>query len=128
MQDIIIGINSLIEMVKGFKTLKDMTDQVELKKFLAKLEVDLAETKSRMAGLIDENTKLKSKIQKLQAVKDEKMLFKNNSYYDGDGNGPYCTACYDSKNKKVRLADNTMDPEIFGDKICPVCDTGYKTK
>jgi len=128
MQDIIIGINSLMEMVKNIKDLLEMNKYVEVKKCLANLELDLAEIKSRLAKQINENTKLKNKIHKLQAVKDEKTVTKNNSSYDEDGNGPYCIACYDSKGKKIRLVDNPVDPEFWGDKMCPVCQEIYKTK
>jgi len=128
MQDIITGFNSLIEAVKNIKELYDMNNYVEVKKGLANLELDLAEMKSRLAEQINENTKLKSKIRKLQAVKSEEMVFKNNVYYDGDGGGPYCTACYDGKHKKIRLVDNPLDPEFWGDKMCPVCEEIYKTK
>jgi hypothetical protein len=128
MQEIIIGLNSLIEMVQNFRELKILLDNVELQKFLATLELELAKQKSREAELIDENTELKDKIRKLQAVKKEKMTIINNAYYAEGGDGPYCIACYHKDGTKIPITDNPLDPKLWGDKKCPVCSKYYKTK
>ena len=101
----------------------------ELMLKISDLKMQLAELKTACAALQDENLQLKSKNRELQAVKDEKTVLRNNVLYDEDGNGPYCVACYDSKDKKkCRLVDNTFEPGEFGNKKCPVCKTIYKTK
>jgi len=72
-------------------------------KLLAILEKDLE--------LQDENQKLKEKIASLSEELRMKgsLRFKNNSYYleleNGQADGPFCSACWDSKKTLVRLHD-----------------------
>jgi hypothetical protein len=46
----------------------------------------------------------------------ERVVFNNNSYWDGS-DGPFCSKCLDSNEKKVRLHLRPQD----GHGVCPDC-------
>ena len=126
MQDIITGLNDLIEAVKNAKSYYDMQNYPEVKKILDTLEIDLTEVKSRVAELITEDTALKDENRELKAPKKDEMVMKNNAYYDQNGNGPFCVACYTRKKLKVPLTDAVKEFISAGNKKCPVCNARYR--
>jgi Predicted nucleotide-binding protein containing TIR-like domain len=53
------------------------------------------------------------------------MIVKDGVYYSQDGDGPFCTACYDSQDKKIRITTLGADWSVFGRWRCPVCKATY---
>lgn len=57
----------------------------------------------------------------------EGLMLGADSYwdYDADANldGPFCTNCYDSEGKRVRLNKMPRTFREFGTHVCPSCDS-----
>jgi len=77
-------------------------EDAEFKNLLADLNLELADTKLRLAEIVVENSELKEKVSQLKHCKSlgEELEFKDGLYYSKDGDGPFCTGCYDTSGKK----------------------------
>lgn len=129
MDELLTAIDTSIGIMKKLKTLNDKVKDADFRMLLADLSIELANSKSSVADLLNENRILKEKIKEMEtaASKVDKLIFRNNAYYSENGEGPFCPACYDSKNKKIRLVDNLRDfVSISGKYKCPVCGAHIK--
>jgi hypothetical protein len=92
---------SVIDTAKEAVMLVQKIDNIELYKKILELQSDALK-------LVEENGNLKGEIQELEEafkIKDT-LLFENNHYYvvkDDTKQGPYCTYCWDTGRKLVRL-------------------------
>ncbi len=80
----------------------------------------LLEQQKKISDLEGENKTLKEKLE----IK-ENLVYENNIYWiekDNKRDGPYCTCCWDSEHKLIRLHTNTMTSRVH----CPNCDTTVK--
>jgi hypothetical protein len=73
MPEIISSISSAIAIAKKLKDVSDKIKDADFKTLLvADLNLELAEIKMQLAGVLEENTRLKSKISDLESVEGEK--------------------------------------------------------
>jgi hypothetical protein len=114
--DIIGGITGVINLVVKAKALAHKTTNVELKKTIVDLQERLMEMNSQIVGLQEENEKLKA-----SAATQSEVAIKDGVYYKRDGEGPFCTGCYDSKKLLSRLTELGASHRIMGKWKCPVC-------
>ena len=89
------------QIVEAAKLAKDAKTQ----KLVADFELKMAELKSRVAELINENTELKDRLR--QRGDKPKMTSRGDVYYTDAGAGPYCTTCFDVGGNLVRLTPQT---------------------
>ncbi|QDU47532.1 hypothetical protein Mal52_60670 [Symmachiella dynata] len=80
----------------------------------------------RLISKNKEDIKVKAELKKNDELPLE-VLLRDGVYYKLDGNGPYCTGCYDEKLKLIRV--NTL-PDRFHQRFakykCPVCKATYR--
>lgn len=128
MDDVLLSVNTAIGIMKKIKEVNSKIRDADIKMLIADLSIEIANTKTSIAELLDENRNLKDKIKQFEEEKNKKkMVFKNNAYYEENGDGPFCPACFDSKKEKIRLVDNVKDfVDIAGKYKCPVCGTMIK--
>ena len=119
MVDIISSINNSISIVKRLCEISKNISEAEFRNLLADLSNELADTKLQMASLkeqlaqcTEENRALKS----ARPEEKEKPLVQWGCYRFKNGDGLYCTACYDTQGKKIRT---TRLSSKF--RQCPVC-------
>jgi len=95
---------------------------------LADLTMQLADTKLEVANL---KTELAKEIDEKQALskrlsnkEDSKPVLHDGGYqFEGD-DALYCTGCFDSGEKKIRLGSSpSAFSSTFGKWRCPVCKT-----
>lgn len=67
------------------------------------------------------------KTAKLPATSKE-VVVKQGVYWKADGDGPFCTACYDTDKKFIRLTEFTGHFTAFGKWKCNVCKAHYGGK
>jgi regulator of replication initiation timing len=105
---------SIYDVIKdGAKALRE-ADKLEEYKQLLELGEKLLELQGENARLKQENTKLKERLE----IK-EKLNYEYQAYWL-DGDGPYCSKCYDKDKNLIRMID-------FGGgvtRICPECKLG----
>lgn len=125
MTDVVAAIQSAIEIVGRLRTLSKKVEEAEFKMLLADLSSDLAEAKLEVANLKFELADMKQHLQaaesKLQQRESLRPILMDGAYsFDGD-TGHYCTACFDTKDKKVRLTRLPPDFCDLGKWQCPAC-------
>ena len=67
----ITAITNAITLVMRLRTISDNIRNAEIKNLLADLRPELAEVKMKMAGLMNENLELQTKIKELESVERE---------------------------------------------------------
>ena len=120
--------------VDGLKVLSQYADEVkdvqkrgEFMRVIGNLSLELAETQMRLAEQIRENNSLRERIDELEnAAKQGKdgdldLVVKDGAYYTQDDDGPFCTACYDNNQKKIRLTDISQQMMHLARYRCNVC-------
>ena len=54
-----------------------------------------------------------------------KLKIEGDLYYTEDGDGPFCTACFDSKDKLVRVSPMGTQFHVIAKFRCNVCKGHY---
>ena len=69
-----------------------------------------------------ENIELREKITKMEEKERQYAvrIFRDNAYYF-DGDGPFCTKCYDDENKKIRMHERDNETGTVYIE-CPKCE------
>lgn len=100
---------------------------IDLVEAIAELRMELVKSKSALAdagekvtALKEDNARLKKRVQKLELAAKESVQFINDMYYTLEGDGPYCTGCFDSKTEFHRAVRHAV-----GYYRCPVCKQVY---
>lgn len=114
--DIIGSISGAICLGEKAKTLADKTKSPELKHAIEELQGQLLELKSQIVEMREENEKLK-----LAAASPSEVAIKDGVYFKRNGEGPFCTRCYDSKRLLSRLTELGASHRVMGKWKCPVC-------
>jgi hypothetical protein len=102
----------VIDTVKDVALLVQKVDNIDLVKHVLALQQDVLSLVEENRALKNENRGLKE-----QAATREKLKFLQNSYWTDDGDGPFCSRCWDAETKLVRLHKmRGASPS------CPSCD------
>ena len=59
-------------------------------------------------------------------TEESEVLVRGDVYYKQDGDGPFCTACYDTDRKLIRLPEMGQHFQAFGKYRCNVCHGRYQ--
>jgi hypothetical protein len=127
MADHVIGISTAIDIAKRLKKSADTIKDSEMKLLIADLMGQLAEAKTKCAGLVEENTKLKKSLEAIYAQRLVGVTLVGDVYMSGS-DGPFCKTCWDSNSRKLRLKEEIKDSQgVSGHKYaCPICRSRYK--
>lgn len=120
MADIFTSITTAIGLTKQLVDLADTTKNAQAKLVIADLQIQLAELKVQLAELIDENRELKSALSRKTEEKP-KLKIEGDLYYTEEGDGPFCTACFDTKQKLVRVTPMASTFHTIAKFRCNVC-------
>jgi len=110
---------------------KDIQKRGEFMRIVGELSLELAETQIKLADKFRENEGLKERVNKLQKELEDlknleiKLVIENGMYYTTEGDGPFCTACYDSNQQRIRVALTPPPMAQLGRYKCPVCKTYF---
>lgn len=114
-------LKSATENMQVIMEIAEKTKNIELKK-------EILDLKQHVLDLQTENIELRKTLQETQKKQEYNMVFENNIYVnrneDGTVEGKYCTPCWDSKNKAVRL--NKLDSYSY-EYRCLVCENYFVT-
>jgi hypothetical protein len=123
--DVIASVQNAIEIVGKLRALSKKIEDAEFKMLLADLSSDLADTKIEIAELktqlakqLEENIQLRKLLEQRVAAKP---TISDGAYRFEDEEGLFCTACYDTKGLKVRVAPLSPSFRAFGKWKCPAC-------
>ena len=125
MPEILSTIQTSIEIVTKLRTLSKKIEDAEFKMLLADLSNELADAKLEVANLKSALAEVKEENRKLTesaAIKaNETPTLKEGAYAFENQEGLFCTACYDTKQQKVRVTPLTSAFRTFGKWRCPSC-------
>ncbi|MBY8203791.1 hypothetical protein KW514_22035 [Vibrio fluvialis] len=131
MSDVLSSISNAIELVHRLRSISKNISDAEFSNIVADLNMELADTKLSLAEVIDQNAKLKMELNELKNATGENLsslIYKEFAYFDQNGDGPFCSACYESGNKKIRLSQVKGHLASFGNWKCPSCTQRYHGK
>lgn len=105
------------EIIKDIISLSKGINDMELKNKILELQTTFYD-------LNDENRELRFRIEELQNIDHigNKIEVRGDHYYLND-DGPYCTNCWDSESKLIRILDSPRPMRNFGRYRCPKCET-----
>jgi len=123
MPDILATASAAVTISKQILTLSKTIKNAELQHAIADLTLQLADLKLQLAELITENADLNQQL--TAKVSAEDLTFRDGFYYKQNDEHPFCPGCYDSHQKRVRLAKQGDFGRNFGKFKCPSCDEFY---
>lgn len=129
--DVIAGIQTALDITGKLRELSKKVQDAEFSMLLADLTMQLADTKLEVANLKTELAKEREEkeelAKRLSNKEDAKPTLVDGGYkFDGD-DALYCTGCFDSEQKKIRLGSApSAFAGTFGKWRCPVCKTFAK--
>jgi len=118
--DVVSSVNGAIALVSKLRDIAKKIDQAEMRNLLADLSNELADAKMAVAELKEQVVTLSEEnrlLKEIQLGEREKPVRVKWGCYQFEGDeGLFCTACYDTKGQKIRVA------HIQGRfHQCPVC-------
>ncbi|MBJ6981951.1 hypothetical protein [Luteimonas sp. MC1572] len=113
-----------IQIVSRLREINKNVENSEFSNALADLGLELAQLKSALATVLDENTRLKAQLAAVEAPKPD-LQFKAGAYFKDGSDGPYCSGCYDTSGKLVRLSPVPAKLSHIASHLCPVCKAPY---
>ena len=119
MTDILAKVSAATTLAKNLLTLPAIVASAEAKLAIADLQIELAEMRTQLSLLISENHSLK---ESLNARIRTDLQHRNGKYFKPDGDGPYCTCCFDSGGELIRLIELEVAFRDIGRWHCPKCD------
>lgn len=118
------ALSSAADALRVLATISKMVTNSEAKIAIAELQVQLATINTTVAELIDENTKLKAQL--AATAEHESLVLKDGMYYTQQGDGPFCTTCFDVRKQKVLLTCLPRHQrQLVGTHKCNACPAKY---
>ncbi|AMF92405.1 hypothetical protein AL536_02690 [Vibrio fluvialis] len=128
MSDVLGSIGQAINLAKRLREISKNIEDAEFKNLLADLNLELADTKLALADVMEQNSTLKLEVNELknsQGNNLSQLEFRDFAYYGANNDGPFCSACYETKNKQVTLSKVSGTFSTFGHHKCPSCKQYY---
>lgn len=119
--EILSIIATTMQMVSRLRDINKNIENAEFSNALADLSLELAKLKAELANVIDENTNLKAQLA-IPQLHRQPLEFKCGAYYQADGDGPFCSGCYDSRGTIIRLTKAPSEFKDMASHFCPVCN------
>ena len=122
----IAAVSSAIGIAKRLKEISKTLENADCKNLLADLSLDLADVKLKLADFMEENVTLRAELAELKNQEAEgPPQLKGGVYFKENGDGPFCTACFDKGGKFIRIKREQEGWHEFGTHMCPVCKAYY---
>ncbi|MFY1852999.1 hypothetical protein ACOTBX_13495 [Achromobacter xylosoxidans] len=129
MVEVLNAIQTALEASKKLRDLSKKIEDAEIKMLFATLQEGLAdakllavELKDQLASARAENADLK---EKLEARDSARPTLDGIGYRFAGDDGLYCTACFDDKNKRIRLTKMGGAFADIASHRCPACRASY---
>jgi hypothetical protein len=99
---------------------------LQLREQLLSVKETLLNNREETLALKEENSQLREKVKQLEAgQQQEELILQNGLYYKASGDGPFCTACYDSQEHRIRVSEMPSAMSVLGKYECPVCKARF---
>lgn len=125
-------LSTALSVAKQLREIQSRIQDPELKGLVADLQMALADLRSKLDELEEENERLRSQTTDAGAMADvrKNVDFEGGVYYlrtpmEGRPKGPYCPACLDSRDRLQVLRKLPADMMDFGKFQCPICNQTF---
>lgn len=125
MADIFTSLTTALGLSRQLVEIASLAKDAKAKTIAADLQLQLAEVKIRLAGLLEENQRLSSELKAAKSSVSEMQLI-GDLYYKPDGDGPYCTACFDGKRQLIRVSPMSIAFHAIAKFKCNVCKAHFQ--
>ncbi len=126
--DVISAISGAITAVKGIASAMKATNDLKNASAVLDVQMTLFDVRQEVLALKEENEKLKAELAKMKENKPEVVL-REGVYYKADNpdDGPFCTTCFDSGGKLIRVQGMGDVAAMTGIKFrCAICKALYR--
>lgn len=127
--DLMSSIQHSLEIAGKLRDLSKKVQDAEFRMLLADLVEQLADAKLEAAGLKEQLAEAKRQLLDKDALLQQRSAaeprFDDDSYVFPEETGNYCTGCWDSARKKIRLKKESAAFDTFGKWYCPVCQQHF---
>lgn len=117
------SVSAALQAASQLATLATAKGNVEMREAIAELRLQLATTKDTLSELINENRELRQQLSQRSAVPN--VALRDGLYYKEDGDGPFCTQCFDSGQTLIRVSAMPSVMNVFGKWRCPKCTAKF---
>lgn len=124
MSGVLKQLSDASELAKRLINLTTLSRDVEAKEMISQLQLRLAELRGQFAELLEENHDLRKQLQNRHELPSV-QLGDHGLYYTENGDGPFCTTCFDSDQKLVRVTELGAVFRTHGKWRCGVCKNKY---
>ncbi len=125
MADVVATIQRSIDTVEKLLTLYKKNEEAEIKMLLGNLSSELTNAKlefTKLKASLAETTESNQKLAEQLAVKaNETPILREGAYSFSGQEGLFCTACFDTRQQKVRITALPGALRKFGKWECPSC-------
>lgn len=125
MTDIVTSVTAAVGLTRQLVDLASIAKDAKAKAIVADLQLELAEVKIRLAELIEQNLQLKTELKNAKSQETDLKL-RGDLYYKTDGDGPFCTCCYDSDRKLIRVIPLSAHFHVIAKFRCNVCEGKFQ--
>lgn len=129
MVELIQSLQASIDIVGKLRALSKKVEDADFKMLLADLSSELGDAKLEVANLKSEVAELKTLNAQQAALLAQRSAGKptisEGVYRFSDDDGHFCTACFDVKDKRVRVTLLSGPFADFGKWECPSCKAVY---
>lgn len=122
------SIGKAIELFQRVSALASKVKSIELQEALVKLREELVTVKNEALDLLEENERLKREsteaaVGTAAAIRPKVGMY--GMYYLPDGDGPFCTTCFDTKGLLVRTVEAPAAAQIICKYRCNACKAHF---
>jgi hypothetical protein len=128
MNTILSGIAAAMSLVQRLGEIGKKLNNAEFTKLLTDLSFELSDAKMKLVAYMEEDVQLRAEIASLKGKQEQErpiITIENGVYYKSDGDGPFCTGCYDKEHRLIRLDKQKSPLSDFGTHYCPDCKKLY---
>jgi hypothetical protein len=133
MADVLTLVATAIDTLKKLRAVSEKIKDAESRNLIADLSIALADLKSEVAGLKEENRWLQAELNQKRTREQhgEQLVVRDGVLYfneppSGKPAGPYCPNCKENGNRLVLMKDNRNTPFQQICKFrCPECQSSF---
>ena len=124
----LLVLKKVVDTAKQLYDLSSKIKDAEIRNLVADLYNNIADLKMEMATLKEDNLRLRAELDSKTKAASLDLKKGDGGYYTVDGDGPFCSGCYDSNQKLSRLGPVRGAFAKLGNWKCPVCENYFWNK
>ena len=111
-----------IEIAEQLGQCHEVLTSNNCKALVSSLHMQHAELMRSLYSLSDENQRLQEQIKRFENAPNVEL---RNGHYYTQNDGPFCTACFDTKRQLIRLSSLPENLTDMANFLCNVCNAQY---